>query len=194
MLSSARSRRQIESPSSPGSIRSSISRSGRIRCSRASIALPLSAHSTSNPSRRMKSASSRLISGSSSTIRSEARARSHGRILDRADAAQGRQRAVVTHCYTPSTKTISAVSPGRYPADTIARSLLAWLPQRQPSPVKETATMKKLIAMSTLAGALSIAAVADASAWTRSGTSTGPRGTSSVQARAAAPTAPARAR
>ena len=42
--------------------------------------------------------------------------------------------------------------------------------------------MKKLIAMSTLAGALSIAAVADASAWTRSGTSTGPRGTSSVQA------------
>jgi len=42
--------------------------------------------------------------------------------------------------------------------------------------------MKKLIAMSTLAGALSIAAIADASAWTRSGTSTGPRGTSSVQA------------
>jgi hypothetical protein len=40
--------------------------------------------------------------------------------------------------------------------------------------------MKKLIAMSTLAGALSIAA--NASAWTRSGTSTGPRGTSSVQA------------
>ena len=38
--------------------------------------------------------------------------------------------------------------------------------------------MKKLIAMSTLAGALSIAAAADASAWT----STGPRGTSSVQA------------
>ena len=42
--------------------------------------------------------------------------------------------------------------------------------------------MKKLIAMSTLAGALSIAAAVDASAWTRSGTSTGPRGTSSVQA------------
>jgi len=42
--------------------------------------------------------------------------------------------------------------------------------------------MKKLIAMSTLAGALSIAAAADASAWTRSATSTGPRGTSSVQA------------
>jgi uncharacterized low-complexity protein len=48
--------------------------------------------------------------------------------------------------------------------------------------IKETATMKKLIAMSTLAGALSIAAAADASAWTRSGTATGPRGTSSVQA------------
>ena len=42
--------------------------------------------------------------------------------------------------------------------------------------------MKKLIAMSTLAGALSIAAAADASAWTRSATSAGPRGTSSVQA------------
>jgi uncharacterized low-complexity protein len=42
--------------------------------------------------------------------------------------------------------------------------------------------MKKLIAMSTLAGALSIAAAADASAWTRSATSTGPRGTSSMQA------------
>mgnify|MGYP003481639647 FL=1 len=44
--------------------------------------------------------------------------------------------------------------------------------------------MKKLIAMSTLAGALSIAAAADASAWTRSGTTTGPRGTSSVHASA----------
>lgn len=42
--------------------------------------------------------------------------------------------------------------------------------------------MKKLIAMSTLAGALSIASAADASAWTRSATFTGPRGTSSVQA------------
>jgi uncharacterized low-complexity protein len=42
--------------------------------------------------------------------------------------------------------------------------------------------MKKLISMSTLAGALSIAAAADASAWTRSATSTGPRGTSSMQA------------
>ena len=42
--------------------------------------------------------------------------------------------------------------------------------------------MKKLVLLSALAGTLSIAAVADASAWTRSGTSTGPRGTSSVQA------------
>ena len=42
--------------------------------------------------------------------------------------------------------------------------------------------MKKLIAMSTLAGALSIGAAADASAWTRSATHTGPRGTSSVHA------------
>jgi hypothetical protein len=41
--------------------------------------------------------------------------------------------------------------------------------------------MKKLIAMSTLAGALSIAAAADASAWTRSGTHYGPRGKSTVQ-------------
>jgi uncharacterized low-complexity protein len=47
---------------------------------------------------------------------------------------------------------------------------------------KETATMKKAILMSMLAGALSIAAAADASAWTRSATSTGPRGTSSLQA------------
>ncbi len=43
--------------------------------------------------------------------------------------------------------------------------------------------MKKLILMSALAGALSVAAAADASAWTRSGTATGPRGgTSSFQA------------
>ena len=42
--------------------------------------------------------------------------------------------------------------------------------------------MKKLFVMSALAGALTVAAVADASAWTRSGTSTGPRGTSSFQA------------
>ena len=42
--------------------------------------------------------------------------------------------------------------------------------------------MKKLFVMSALAGALTVAAAADASAWTRSGTSTGPRGTSSFQA------------
>ena len=42
--------------------------------------------------------------------------------------------------------------------------------------------MKKLFVMSALAGALTVAAVADASAWTRSGTATGPRGTSSFQA------------
>jgi uncharacterized low-complexity protein len=42
--------------------------------------------------------------------------------------------------------------------------------------------MKKLFVMSALAGALSVGAAADASAWTRSGTSTGPRGTSSFQA------------
>jgi uncharacterized low-complexity protein len=42
--------------------------------------------------------------------------------------------------------------------------------------------MKKLILMSTLAGALSIVAAADASAWTRSASSSGPRGTSSLQA------------
>ena len=83
--------------------RSSTSRSGRIRCSTASIALPLSAHSTSNPSRCRKSASSRLISGSSSTIRSEVRAQSwphseQGRAPCKAGGA------VVTHCYIPSTK------------------------------------------------------------------------------------------
>jgi len=43
--------------------------------------------------------------------------------------------------------------------------------------------MKKLILMSALAGALIVGAAADASAWTRSGTSTGPRGgTSNFQA------------
>jgi uncharacterized low-complexity protein len=42
--------------------------------------------------------------------------------------------------------------------------------------------MKKLFLTAAMIGALSIAAAADASAWTRSGTSTGPRGTSSVQA------------
>jgi uncharacterized low-complexity protein len=42
--------------------------------------------------------------------------------------------------------------------------------------------MKKFFLTTAMIGALSIAAAADASAWTRSGTSTGPRGTSSVQA------------
>ena len=40
--------------------------------------------------------------------------------------------------------------------------------------------MKKLVLTSAIIGALSVAAVADASAWTRTGTATGPRGTSSV--------------
>jgi uncharacterized low-complexity protein len=40
--------------------------------------------------------------------------------------------------------------------------------------------MKKLFVMSALAGALSVAAVADASAFTRSATSTGPRGGTST--------------
>jgi uncharacterized low-complexity protein len=42
--------------------------------------------------------------------------------------------------------------------------------------------MKKLFLTSAMIATLSIAAAAEASAWTRSGTSTGPRGTSSVQA------------
>jgi uncharacterized low-complexity protein len=42
--------------------------------------------------------------------------------------------------------------------------------------------MKRLFLTSAMIGVLSIAAAADASAWTRSATSTGPRGTSSVQA------------
>jgi len=42
--------------------------------------------------------------------------------------------------------------------------------------------MKKLFLMSAVIGSLSVAAVADANAWTRSATSTGPRGTSSLQA------------
>jgi len=39
--------------------------------------------------------------------------------------------------------------------------------------------MKKLVLTSAVIGALSIAAVADANAWTRTGSTTGPRGTSS---------------
>ena len=42
--------------------------------------------------------------------------------------------------------------------------------------------MKKLFLTSAVIGALSFAAVADANAWTRSATSSGPRGTSSLQA------------
>lgn len=40
--------------------------------------------------------------------------------------------------------------------------------------------MKKLVLTSAFIGALSIAAIADANAWTRTGSATGPRGTSSV--------------
>jgi uncharacterized low-complexity protein len=40
--------------------------------------------------------------------------------------------------------------------------------------------MKKLVLTSAVIGALSVAAVADASAWTRTGSTTGPRGTSGV--------------
>jgi len=40
--------------------------------------------------------------------------------------------------------------------------------------------MKKLFLTSALIGALTVTAVADANAWTRSGSATGPRGTSSV--------------
>ncbi|MCA1452902.1 hypothetical protein I6F35_06665 [Bradyrhizobium sp. BRP22] len=40
--------------------------------------------------------------------------------------------------------------------------------------------MKKLLAMSTLAGLLSLATIAEASAWTRYGTYYGPRGVSTV--------------
>lgn len=45
---------------------------------------------------------------------------------------------------------------------------------------REIVAMKKLIVMSALAVALSVAAIADASAWTRNGTITGPRGTSTI--------------
>lgn len=40
--------------------------------------------------------------------------------------------------------------------------------------------MKKLFLTTAFIGALSIAAIADANAWTRSGSTTGPRGTASV--------------
>jgi len=42
--------------------------------------------------------------------------------------------------------------------------------------------MKKLFLMSAIIGSLSVAAAVDANAWTRSATSTGPRGTSSLSA------------
>ena len=42
--------------------------------------------------------------------------------------------------------------------------------------------MKKFFLTSAVIGALSVAAVADANAWTRSASSTGPRGTSTLQA------------
>jgi len=42
--------------------------------------------------------------------------------------------------------------------------------------------MKNLLLTTAMIGAFSIVAAADASAWTRSATSTGPRGTSTVQA------------
>lgn len=42
--------------------------------------------------------------------------------------------------------------------------------------------MNKLFLTSLVIGALSVAAAADANAWTRSATSNGPRGTSSVTA------------
>ena len=40
--------------------------------------------------------------------------------------------------------------------------------------------MKKLVLTTAFIGALSVAAIADANAWTRSRTATGPRGSSSV--------------
>lgn len=40
--------------------------------------------------------------------------------------------------------------------------------------------MKQLFLTSAIIGAMSVAAVADANAWTRSASGTGPRGTSSV--------------
>jgi hypothetical protein len=83
------------------------------------------------------------------------------------------------HCYTVlhgADKTTKNVSLQQNRADTTYPVSLARLPQRQPSPVKEITTMKKLFLMSAVIGALSVAAVADANAWTRSATSTGPRG------------------
>jgi hypothetical protein len=48
--------------------------------------------------------------------------------------------------------------------------------------IKETSTVKTILAASSLAVVLSFAAAADANAWTRATTVTGPRGTSTVSA------------
>jgi hypothetical protein len=48
--------------------------------------------------------------------------------------------------------------------------------------IKEKTTMKKLFLTSAMIGVLSVGAAADANAWTRYGTHTGPRGTSTVHA------------
>jgi hypothetical protein len=48
--------------------------------------------------------------------------------------------------------------------------------------IKETSTVKTILAASSLAVVLSFAAAADANAWTRATTVTGPRGTSTVTA------------
>jgi hypothetical protein len=88
-------------------------------------------------------------------------------------------------CYTllhGRDKTIPAVSRQQYRADRTGAVSPHGYRNGSLSSNKETATMKKLFVMSALAGALTVAAVADASAWTRSGTATGPRGTSSFQA------------
>ena len=150
--------------------------SGRSRCSSASISLPSAAQATSNPSRRMKSATSRLISGSSSTIRIVGEGRRHGAILNgRANQAQGPPRA----CYTllhEVDKTTKDVAPQQNGADTAPPVSLAWRPQWRLHPSRRPA-MKKLVLTSAFIGALTVAAVADANAWTRSGTATGPRGT-----------------
>jgi hypothetical protein len=87
---------------------------------------------------------------------------------------------VVTHCYTRSTK--------RY--EPFLRGNIALTKRAQSPPyghrtgsrlhIEETATMKKFVLLSALAGTLSLTAIAEASAWTRSASSNGPRGTSSL--------------
>jgi uncharacterized low-complexity protein len=89
-------------------------------------------------------------------------------------------------CYTllhGRDKKIPTVSGQQYRTDTAGAVSPHGYRNGSRSTSEETATMKKLFVMSALAGALTVAAVADASAWTRSATSTGPRGgTSSFQA------------